>query len=149
MSVQLLLCRGRARGIEDALQLWPRDGERLAGDRDALLRECEGLVESCERMARDARKGLFSGAVTNIHATGESILAVLDQALAALRQAARALAADNGDGVAVHLARAERLRGRFAQAWPFADEKQVAASLEEIAQGKGISLEDWLHELRG
>src|SRR3954452_11350812 len=131
MSVQLLLCRGRARGIEAALLAWPRDRERLSGDRAALLRDCEDLVEACERLTRDARKGLLSGAVTTIHVTGESVLAVLDQAIATLRQAGRALAAGNGDDVGKHLIRAERLRDRFAGWWPFADEKQVAASREE------------------
>ena len=148
MSVQLLLCRGRARGIEDALQAWPRDGERLSGDREALVRECEGLVEACEQLTRDAEKGLVTGAVASIYSTGESVLAVLDQSIAALHQASRLLASGNGE-VGGHLAKAERLRERFARRWPFVDEKQVAASLEELAQGKGISLESWLNELQG
>ena len=149
MSVQLLLCRGRARGIEDALLAWPRDSERLSGDREALLRECEGLVEACERLTRDAHKGLFSGVVTNIHATGDGVLVVLDQSIAALRQAVQALTAGNGDAIVGHLSQAQKLRDGFARRWPFVDEKQVAASREELAQGKGISLESWLNELQG
>jgi hypothetical protein len=149
MSVQLLLCRGRARGIEDALLAWPRDEARFSGDREAMLRECEGLVEACERMTRDAQKGLFSGAVANVQATGDGVLVVLDQSIAALRQAVQALTAGNGDAVVGYLARAQKLRDGFARRWPFVDEEQVAASREEFAQGKGISLESWLNELQG
>ena len=159
MKTKGLICRGRARTIEDAVEAWKSDHDEAMAVRDLedIIRECRWLRDLLMEWNQESWKLLRAGRLHCVQDTGDSLRMVLTIFLRAIPRARRLAANYKRGGYHVEHAgefadlekQVQEMANELDQKWPFIDPREMEESRSAYDRGECQPVEDILRELQG
>jgi hypothetical protein len=158
VKAKSVICRGRARAIEDAIDAWNLDHDNALSARDMedVVGECLSTRDFLSQWHQTAWEHLFAGRLANIQQAGEllrSATGKLVHVFAAVQTCVKWMERKGYpvDKAVEFEAAARAVEGLLAdlnRRWPFIDPQQVEEARAAFARGEGIPAEEILRELQ-
>jgi hypothetical protein len=158
VKTKSVICRGRVRTIEDAVESWKADhGDAMeVRDLEDVVRECLGMRDFLREWLNLAWGFLFADKLPAVQQVGEMLRIGFERTINVLtevqgciqRAAAKGYEVDKAAEFQEALGQIKHFQSKLLERWPFLDPDQITASRADFGKGSCQSAEEILRELQ-